>query len=301
MTVQWVNRFGQDFRGYAGTIASGRVQVGDRIAIAPSGRTSTVAGIVTYSGPLDEAIAGQALTLTLADDVDCSRGDVIAASDAATAVSSLVARLVWMAEERLVPNRAYWLKVGAQTVSASVSKVGAPVDVDGLAGSRASALGLNDIARVEIDLDRRIAAVPYAQNRQLGAFVLVDKISNATVAAGMVTGLPVTSAGSSSRDEGVFRVSGSNVDERLSRAQALERRLRDAGRQSFILSEAALREGLCADLAVDDEGGLARRAGEVARLMRQAGVTVILAIPAPRGISLPGVEAPEEGGADWII
>jgi bifunctional enzyme CysN/CysC len=301
MTVQWVNRFGQDFRGYAGTVASGRVRIGDRIAIAPSGRTSKVAGILTCSGPLDEAVAGQAVTLTLADEVDCSRGDVIAAAEALAVTSALEAQLVWMAEDRLVPHRAYWLRLGAQTVSASVSKVGAPLDVDGLGGTRGGALGLNDIATVEIDLDRRIAAVPYARNRQLGGFVLIDKITNATVAAGMVTDFPAASAARIPRDEGVFRVSGSSAEVRLARAQALERRLRDAGRQSFILSEAALRGGICSDLAGDDEAGLARRAGEVARLMRQAGVTVILAIPTPDDVPLPGIEAPEEDTADWII
>ncbi|MDQ8757197.1 sulfate adenylyltransferase subunit CysN [Sphingosinicella sp. LHD-64] len=301
MTVQWVNRFGQDFRGYAGTIASGRVRVGDRIAIAPSGQVSKVAGIVAYAGQLDEAVAGQAVTLTLVDEVDCSRGDVIAAAESLAVTSALDARLVWMAQERLVLHRAYWLRIGAQTVSASVSRVGAPLDVDGLGGTLGTALGLNDIAAVAIDLDRRVSAVPYAQNRQLGSFVLIDKITNATVAAGLITGFPSTPAAVTIRDDGIFRVSSTSAGERVARAQALAQRLRDAGRPSFVLSEAVLREGVCSDLDVEDETGLAQRAGEVARLMHAAGVTVILAVPRPEGTTLPGIEAVDGDGDGWVI
>jgi bifunctional enzyme CysN/CysC len=301
MTVQWVNRFGQDFRGYAGTIASGRIRVGDRVAIAPSGRTSKVAEIVTYSGPLEEAVAGQAVTLTLADEVDCSRGDVIAAAEALAVTSALEARLVWMAEERLVPHRAYWLRVGAKIVSASVSKAGAPLDVDGLGGIPGTALGLNDIATVEIDLDRRIAAVPYAQNRQLGGFVLIDKITNATIAAGMIIAFPAIPATVATRDEGIFRVSGASSEERAAQAQALAGRLRDSGRTSFVLSEDVLRDGVCSDVAAGDEADFARRAGEVARLMRAAGVTVILAVPEPEGVALPGIVTDAGDAAGWVI
>jgi bifunctional enzyme CysN/CysC len=226
---------------------------------------------------------------------------VIAASDASASASAIEARLVWMAEERLVPHRSYWLKIGAQTVSASIARVGQRVDIEGAGGASGDGLGLNDIASVEIDLDRPIAAVPYAQSRALGGFVLIDKIGNATVAAGMIAGLPEAAPATRWRDERILRVSGRSAEERLARGRELEGRLRDAGQPSFLLSEAVLREGLCRDLAADDEHQLARRAGEVARLMQRAGVTVILAVPAPEGVPMPGVEAADGDPTDWVI
>ena len=189
MAVQWVNRPDQDFRGYAGTIASGRVRPGDAIAILPSGRTSRIARIVTAAGDLDEASAGQAVTLTLTDEVDCSRGDMIAAAGAVTVSGALDATLVWMNEEPLEPHRAYWLKTGAQSVSATVT-VGEVMAINGGANRPGPLLALNDIGRVRIALDRRIAATAYADNRALGGFILIDKATHVTVAAGMIGGFP---------------------------------------------------------------------------------------------------------------
>jgi bifunctional enzyme CysN/CysC len=298
LAVQWVNRAGQDFRGYAGTIASGRARTGDAVAILPSGRTTRIARIVTAAGDLDEAVAGQAVTLTLADEVDCSRGDLIAAAGAATVAGSLDATLVWMAEAPLEPHRAYWLKTGAQTVSATVT-VGQVLAIDGGAGRTGPMLALNDIGSVRIALDRRIAATAYADNRALGGFILIDKASHATVAAGMIGGFP--SAGVlDAHVERIFWVAGE------SRAEALRARFAAQGRSAFILTEAALREGLCADLSADDAAELTRRAAEVARLMSATGVTIIAAIPVARTAEVPGSlvgfdTAGEALGEDWVI
>jgi bifunctional enzyme CysN/CysC len=296
MAVQWVNRPTQDFRGYAGTIASGRVRPGDSVAVLPSGRTTRIARIVTAGGDLDEASAGQAVTLTLADEVDCSRGDMIAAAGAATVSGGLDATLVWMSEEKLEPHRAYWLKTGAQTVSATVA-VGKIVAIDGGTGRPGPMLALNDIARVRVALDRRIAATAYADNRALGGFILIDKATNATVAAGMIGGFPAAGL-LDAHVERIFWV----ADE--AKAEALRARFAAQGRSAFILAEAALREGLCSDLGPDEGAELVRRAAEVARLMSATGVTIIAAIPVAERTGIPGtIVSPDGDGAnqDWVI
>jgi len=296
MAVQWVNRPNQDFRGYAGTIASGRVRTGDAVAILPSGRTTRIARIVAADGDLGEAGAGQAVTLTLADEVDCSRGDVIAAAGGATVASALDASLVWMAEEKLAPQRAYWLKAGAQTVSATVA-VGAVIAMDGGGARQTPALALNDIGTVRIALDRRLAATAYADNRALGGFILIDKATHATVAAGMIHGFP---APGEAHVERVFWVAGE------AQAETLRARFAAQGRPSFILTEAALREELADDLAPGDAATLTRRAAGVARLMAAAGVTIILAITPAEGVDIPGSlvgfdAAGAAPGEDWVI
>ncbi len=298
MAVQWVNRPGQEFRGYAGTIASGRVRTGDAVAILPSGRMTRIARIVTAGGDLAEAGAGQAVTLTLADDVDCSRGDLIAAAGAATVAGALDASLVWMSEAPLAPHRAYWLKTGARTVSATVA-VGGVVAVDGSSGRDGQPLALNDIGAVRIALDRRIAATAYADSRALGGFILIDKATHATVGAGMIGGFPGAGA-IEAHVERIFWVSGE------SEAEALRARFAAQGRSAFILTEPALRDGLCSDLDQGDSVELTRRAAEVARLMSATGVTVIAAFPAASGVVVPGAQIGLDAGAeipgeDWVI
>jgi bifunctional enzyme CysN/CysC len=307
LAVQWVNRPNQDFRGYAGTIASGRIRAGDPVTILPSGRTTRVERIVTASGDLDEASAGQAVTLTLADEVDCSRGDMIAAAGGANVGNSIQASLVWMAEEQMVPHRAYWLKIGAQTVSASIASVGSVVDLGALAERRGLTLGLNDIGRVEIDLDRRIAATPYAENRTLGGFILIDKLSHATVAAGMVAGFAHSTEGASEdQADRIFWAAGADEEERAAQARLLRDRLAAQGRPGFVLTERMLRDGLCSDLDPADLAELTRRAADVARLLSLSGATVIAAIPLDDSVVLPGtILSADQGepgsGADWVI
>ncbi|MBO0748925.1 MAG: sulfate adenylyltransferase subunit CysN, partial [Porphyrobacter sp.] len=192
MPVQWVNRPNLDFRGFAGLIAEGTVKPGDAVRVVPSGKTSTVARIVTLDGDLDEAVAGQSVTLTLADEIDCSRGDVIAVADAPPeAADQFEAALVWMADEPLIPGRGYWLKLATQTVSATVHEPKYEVNVNTMEHLAAKTLGLNAIGVCEVTTDRPIVFEPYDRSRTrahktLGGFILIDKLTNATVAAGMI-------------------------------------------------------------------------------------------------------------------
>ncbi|MEO6503012.1 MAG: sulfate adenylyltransferase subunit CysN, partial [Jatrophihabitantaceae bacterium] len=187
MPVQWVNRPDQHFRGYAGTLASGSVRVGERIRVQPSARESIVARIVSYDGDLDEAIAGQSITLTLQDEIDVSRGDIIsAANDAAEVADQFDAMLVWMDANALLPGRPYLLKIGSATINANVSELKYKVQVNTLEHIAAKTLELNEIGSVNLALDQPIAFDPYTRNRETGGFILIDRISNATVGAGML-------------------------------------------------------------------------------------------------------------------
>ena len=293
MAVQWVSRPNQNFRGYAGRIASGRVRVGDAIAVLPSGTRSFVERIVAFDGDLDQAIAGQSVTLTLTDEVDCSRGDLLAGvHEASEPVSRITASLVWMSDEKLVPHRSYWLKVGTQTVSANVDTVDAIIDVNTLASGQGQPLGLNDIGKVEIDLDRAIPAVRYEQNRKLGGFILIDKISHATVAAGLIEGFPSNPVKTSVRHS-INWVTGSKRDTWAASAAA---RLKAQGRSVAIIDEAAI-SGFPA-------GEPARVAREVARLMAAAGVQVFVTVEgAATSATGKTVDSDqnEEGGDEWVI
>lgn len=189
MPVQLVLRPHLNFRGFAGTIASGRVKVGDKIAALPSKKTSRVKSIETYTGQLQEAFAPQAVTLTLEDEIDISRGDMIAHEKNVFSVSRQIeASLVWLNEQALEPNRQYWIKHAATTTTATVTAVDHIVDVETLAPTPAATLRLNEIGKVHLTLSRPIALDLYKNNRQLGAFILIDRITNATVAAGMISG-----------------------------------------------------------------------------------------------------------------
>lgn len=192
MPVQWVNRPDQDFRGFAGLIASGRVVPGDEVSILPSGQMTRIERIVTMDGDLKVAVAGQSVTLTLADDVACSRGDVItASSERPEAADRFEATIVWMGEDELIPGRGYWLKLGTQTVTATVQPPKYEINVNTLERLAAPTLALNAIGVAEIATDRDVVFEPYAvagssANRALGGFILIDKLTNATLAAGMI-------------------------------------------------------------------------------------------------------------------
>ena len=308
MAVQWVNRPNQNFRGYAGTIAGGRVRVGDAVSVLPAGRRSHVARIVTFDGDLDEAIAGQSVTLTLADEVDCSRGDVIA-SDAPDNVARIAATLVWMSDEAMVPHRSYWVKIGSQTLSGNVSGMGPIVDVNTMEQRRGMTLALNDIGSVEIDLDRRIPAVAYAENRALGGFILIDKVTHATVAAGLVTGFPQGAAAAApahGEDGSILWISGPSPAARAAHGLRAQERLKALGRPAFVLDEAALQSGLNSDLGEEDAGERVRRLREVALLMSRAGVHVLVSADIPEAEAHPGriAQAAEDGADDadeWVI
>jgi bifunctional enzyme CysN/CysC len=311
MAVQWVNRPDSRFRGYAGRIAGGTVRPGDEIVILPSGRRSHVERIVTMDGELDRAVEGQSVTLTLADELDCSRGEVIASAGSPPQVADgLVANLVWMADEPLAPGRSYWLKIGASTVSATVSKVEHIVEVDTGRPAEARLLALNDIGRCEIRLDREVAAIPYARGRELGAFILIDKLSNATAAAGMIEGFPRRAALDRSTGEAdrIVWLNGVAPDERAEVAAKAQQRLQAMGRMSFILDEASLRENLSSDLA-DGPADIAehiRRVRAVAGLMSRAGLHILVAMDLPAAEAWPGrqidrSDLDQEGEAEWVI
>ncbi len=307
MAVQWVNRPNSSFRGYAGRIASGGIKVGDRITVLPSGHQSRVERIATMNGDLDEAIAGQSVTLTFTDEVDCSRGDTIATAPS-TPVGGLSANLVWMSDEALVPGRSYWLKMGAQTLSASVDAVRHVVDVNSMARQDGRPLALNDIGLAELRLDRAVPAIAYAESRELGGFILIDKISHATVAAGMVTDFLHAAESVEPVDDAsrITWVAGATKAERAGLAGKHEQQLRALGRTVLVLDEAALREGIASDVAEGDTPELARRAREVAKLAAGAGGHVLITLDVDKQEAHPGrrIDAghdSDEGTDEWVI
>lgn len=299
MVVQLVNRPNLDFRGFAGLIAAGTIAVGDQVRILPSGRTSTIARIVTMDGDLDMAVAGQSVTLCLADERDCSRGDVIAAADNPPQVSDqFEATLVWMADEPMLPGRPYWLKIGARTVSASVQAPKYQVNVNTLEHVAVRTLDLNAIGVANISTERAIVFEPYSDNRTLGGFILIDKMSNATVAAGMLHFSLRRAenihwqAMDVSRDQravlknqtpAVLWLTGLSGAGKSTIANILEKKLARMNRHTFLLDGDNVRHGLNKDLGFTEADRVEniRRVGEVARLMTDAGLIVITAFISP--------------------
>ncbi|WP_314375518.1 sulfate adenylyltransferase subunit CysN [Sphingomonas paucimobilis] len=299
MPVQWVNRPDLDFRGFAGLIAGGRVSVGDRVRIAPSGRTTSIARIVTYDGDREEAIAGEAVTLVLAEEVDCSRGDVIAAAeDPPEVADQFVATIVWMADAPLVPGRSYSLKLGTQLVSATVQPPRHVVDVNSQEQRPADTLALNDIGLAEVYADRPIVFEPYEKGSALGGFILIDRATNATVAAGMIDHAlrraqnvhwqsTIVTREAHARQKGqlprVLWFTGLSGSGKSTIANLVELKLHSMGRHSFLLDGDNIRHGLNRDLDFSEAGRVEniRRVGEVAKLMADAGLIVLSAFISP--------------------
>jgi bifunctional enzyme CysN/CysC len=304
MPVQWVNRPNQDFRGFSGQIASGSIQPANEVRILPSGRVTRIERIVTLDGDLDEAVAGQSVTLTLADEVDCSRGDVIAAAgDPPQAADQFEATLVWMADEELVPGRGYWLKLGTQMVTATVQQPKYEVNVNTLEHLAAPSLQLNSIGVAEIATDREITFEPYAEdgsspNRALGGFILIDKLTNATVACGMLhfalrrslnihrQHLDVsreTHAALKGQRPAVLWFTGLSGAGKSTIANLVEKKLVARGRHTFLLDGDNVRHGLNRDLGFTEADRIEniRRVGEVARLMADSGLIVLTAFISP--------------------
>ncbi len=299
MPVQWVNRPNLDFRGFSGLIASGAVAVGDTVRVAPSGRTSRVTRIATLDGDLPRAVAGQSVTLCLADEIDCSRGDVIAIADQPPQVADqFEASLVWMSEEELLPGRSYWLKIGAQTVSASVHGLKYQINVNTLEHLAAKTLDLNAIGVATLSTDRPIVFESYADNRALGGFILIDKFTHATVAAGMLhfalrrsqnvhwQPIDVTRehhAALKSQKPVVLWFTGLSGAGKSTIANLVEKKLARMNRHTFLLDGDNVRHGLNRDLGFTDADRVEniRRVGEVARLMSDAGLIVITAFISP--------------------
>ncbi len=304
LPVQWVNRPNLDFRGFAGLVAAGTVKPGDPVRILPSGRTSTVSRIVTFDGDLDEAVAGQSVTLTLADEVDCSRGDVIAAAgDPPQAADQFEATIVWMADEPMLPGRSYWLKLATQTVSASLQQPKYQVNVNTMEHAAAKTLELNSIGVGNLATDRPIVFEPYggsgtSPNRDLGGFILIDKFTNATIAAGLIhfalrraenvhwqaTDISREARAAAMRQKpAVLWFTGLSGAGKSTIANLVERKLARMNRHTFLLDGDNVRHGLNRDLGFTDADRVEniRRVGEVARLMTDAGLIVITAFISP--------------------
>ena len=299
MPVQWVNRPNLDFRGFSGLIATGTVKPGDPVRVLPSGKTSTVKSIVTFSGNLDEASAGQSVTICLEDEVDCSRGDVLAAADAPPEVSDqFEATIVWMDDEAMLPGRAYLLKLATQTVSATIQTPKYEINVNTMEHLAAKTLELNAIGVAEITTDKPLIFEPYAENRTLGGFILIDKITNRTVGAGMLhfslrraqnvhwQAISVgreEHAGLKNQKPLVLWFTGLSGSGKSTIANEVEKSLNLMNRHTFLLDGDNVRHGLNKDLGFTDADRIEniRRIGEVARLMADAGLIVLTAFISP--------------------
>ncbi len=299
MPVQWVNRPNLDFRGFSGLIAAGSVKPGDAVRVLPSGKTSTVARVVTFDGDLPQAVAGQSVTLTLTSEIDCSRGDVISVADRPPEVADqFETTLVWMAEEPLLPGRPYWLKLGTKLVSATVTEIKHKVNVNTLEEAAAKQLELNEIGVANISLDQAIAFEAYAQSPDLGGFILIDRITNATLGCGMIRfalrrshnihwqALEVDKARRGAllgQSPKVLWFTGLSGAGKSTIANLVERRLHALGRATYILDGDNVRHGLNRDLGFTDADRVEniRRVAEVAKLMADAGLIVLVSFISP--------------------
>jgi len=299
LPVQWVCRPNLDFRGFAGQIASGTVKPGDVVRVLPSGRTSTVRRIAYMQGDLDAAVAGQSVMLTLADEIDCSRGDVLSiADDPPEVANQFEATLVWMADEALRPGRPYWLKLGTQFVSAQVHAPKYQINVNTLEHLAAKTLELNAIGVVTLTTDKPVVFEPYDQNRDLGGFILIDKFSNGTVAAGLLhfalrrahnvhwQAIEITReahAAQKMQHPRLLWFTGLSGAGKSTIANLVEKRLHALGKHSFLLDGDNVRHGLNKDLGFTEADRVEniRRVGEVAKLMTDAGLIVLTAFISP--------------------
>lgn len=298
--VQYVNRPNLNFRGYAGTLASGSLRKGDAITVLPSGKSSQIKSIVTFDGELEQAIAGQAITLTLEDEIDISRGDlIVSAQDSVRSSDHFEAMLVWMGEEPLLPGKRYDFKRATSYIPGNVSAIEHRVDVNTLAHNAVSRLQLNEVGRVRISLDAPLALDDYQANRTTGAFIVIDRLSNITVGAGMIIApnnapCPTRSLAKNrvSRDERTLRLgqqpvtvlfSGLSGAGKSTLAYAVERKLFDTGRAVYVLDGQNLRHDINKGLPLDRAGRAEnwRRAAQVARQFNEAGLITLAAFVAP--------------------
>jgi bifunctional enzyme CysN/CysC len=297
--VQWVNRPNLDFRGFSGFVSSGVVRPGDRVKALPSGRESTVARIVTMGGDLEEATAGQSVTITLADEIDVSRGDILAAAQAPPSVADqFEATLVWFDDEAMLPGRPYLLKLGARTVAAQVTEPKYKVNVNTLEHLAAKRLELNEIGVVNLSTDAPLAFDAYAENKDLGGFILIDRISNRTVGAGMLhfalrrsqnihwQAMDVdkkSRAAAKGQKPRVVWFTGLSGAGKSTIANLVEKRLVAEGRHTYLLDGDNVRHGLNKDLGFTEEDRVEniRRVAEVAKLMVDAGLIVLVSFISP--------------------
>ena len=299
LPVQWVNRPNQDFRGFAGTVASGVIRAGNAIRVLPSGRTSKVARIVTHDGDVEQAVAGQSITLVLTDEVDVSRGDVISTADSPPSVADqFQATIIWMHEEPMLPGRPYLIKLGARTLTGSITAPKYKVNVNTLEHLAAKQLELNEIGVCNLSLDRAVPFDPYVDNREMGGFILIDKLTNDTVGAGLLTfalrraenihwqALDVNKTARASlkgQRACVLWFTGLSGAGKSTVANLVEKRLHSLGRHTYTLDGDNVRHGLNKDLGFTDADRVEniRRVAEVSKLMVDAGLIVLVSFISP--------------------
>ncbi|MCL4108856.1 UNVERIFIED_CONTAM: hypothetical protein GTU68_050480 [Idotea baltica] len=302
MPVQWVNRPNLDFRGFCGTIASGIIRQGDDVMVMPSKKTTQVKEIVTADGNVEEAFAPLAVTLTFADEVDASRGDMIVKPGNIPATSDTVeAMLVWMAEEPMVPGRTYIVKHSAQQITGSIESLRYRIDVNTLHSSPSPQLNLNEIGRCRLSLNEPICFDPYKNNRSTGAIILIDRLTNATVAAAMILDRSASGKKLSgdlsevTSDEREARygqkpvtvlLTGLTSSGKTTIAKAVERKLFDSGRAVTVLDGQQVRRGLSKDLgfSIEERSENLRRSAYLANILNDAGIICIAAFVAPNAV-----------------
>ena len=299
MPVQWVNRPNLDFRGFSGLIAAGTVKPGDAVRVLPSGKATSVARIVTMTGDLETGVAAQSVTLTFTDEIDCSRGDVVVAADDPPEVADqFEATIIWLADDAMLPGRPYWLKLGTQLVSATVQPPKYQTNVNTMEQLAAKTFELNAIGVANFSTDKPIVFEPYADSRTLGGFILIDKITNATMAAGMIhfalrrshnvhrqatdVGRE-THAALKNQTPRLLWFTGLSGSGKSTIANEVEKRLNLMNRHTFLLDGDNVRHGLNKDLGFTDADRIEniRRVGEVAKLMTDAGLIVLTAFISP--------------------
>jgi bifunctional enzyme CysN/CysC len=299
MPVQWVNRPHADFRGFAGIVTGGTVRPGDRIRVQPSGQESRVARLIAYEGDLGRAVPGQSITLTLADEIDVSRGDVISSAEAPAGVADqFEATIVWMSDQPMLPGRLYWLKIGAKTVTATIGHPKYRVNVNTLEHLAAKRLELNEIGVCTVAVDRPIAFDPYKENRDTGGFILIDRLSNNTVGAGLLhfalrrsdnihwqpMDVDKQARAIQKGQKGcVLWFTGLSGAGKSTIANLVEKTLYARGLHTYLLDGDNVRHGLTRDLGFTDEDRVEniRRVAEVAKLMVDAGLIVLVSFISP--------------------
>ena len=299
LPVQWVCRPNHQFRGFAGEVAAGEIAVGDEVVVLPSAKQTKVKSIVTYDGNVERAQIGDAITLTLEDEVDISRGDVIAAKNAAPQVSDeFSAQILWLADAPCSLNKSYRIKIGTRTVNAQVTAIDYTIDINTQAQHSADALQLNEVASCTLSLDQAVVFEPYALNHQLGAFILIDRVSNVTVAAGTLSqakrsasdihwqNVDVNSqarAKIKGQQSSCLWFTGLSGAGKSTIANLVEKRLHALGYHTYLLDGDNVRHGLNKDLgfSAEDRTENIRRIAEVAKLMTDAGLIVLVSFISP--------------------
>jgi bifunctional enzyme CysN/CysC len=299
LPVQWVNRPNLDFRGFAGTIVSGRLSKGEKLRVLPSGRESRVARIVTLDGDLDGAVAGQAVTVTLEDEIDVSRGDVFATTKAPPGVADqFEVTVVWMSDEPMLPGRPYWMKIGTRQVTATITEPKYKVNVNTLEHLAAKTLELNEIGVCNLSLDQPIAFDPYVENRDTGGFILIDRLTNATIGAGLIHFAlrrsqnihwqavdvhKAARAAQKGQKPCVLWLTGLSGAGKSTIANLVEKQLLSLGKHTYLLDGDNVRHGLNRDLGFTDADRVEniRRVAEVAKLMADAGLIVMVSFISP--------------------